>query len=162
MNKLRMATAVAIAVAMMLSFGPMARADIVTQPFASLGGGAVVINFDHNTGNGNVLRFRVINGSGEPAWFGVYDCPNNVCSLVGDVTVQPGVTLEQVVPGISVQWTCEALDPAHPEWGCEWGLKMGTCRFVAQWPAVQLVNVRMYRVFFEDGMLLPSDGIVLR
>lgn len=71
MKRIRM-WSVALAVVLALVVAPVAQAAIVTLDFASFGNGQVTVNFDYNQGNGNILRFRCINNSDQPAWFGVF------------------------------------------------------------------------------------------
>jgi len=125
-----------ILLVLVLALLPMpAHAEIITTPFSEFANGDVVINFDHNRGNGNVLRFRCINNADQDAWLGVYDCPNGECTLVGDAICYAGETYEVNVPGISVAWKCELLDPEHPEWGEDCGLDMADYQFHARYPA---------------------------
>lgn len=125
----------ALALVLIAMLAYPAQAAIITTPFSEFGDGAVVIEYDRNDGNGNVLRFRVINNSDQPAWLGVYDCPGGSCTLLGETVVAGGVTFEQNVPGVTVQWVCELYDPAHPEWGEDCGLQMADYVFQARWPA---------------------------
>lgn len=109
-----------------LIVAPVANAAIVTLDFASFGGGQVVINFDYNEGNGNVIRFRCINGSQYDAWFGIYlvDPITHAETLVAERTCLANTTIEQNVPGVSMSWDL-----------VNGGINMGNYQFRARWPA---------------------------
>lgn len=130
MKRIRM-WSVALAVVLALVVAPVAQAAIVTLDFASFANGLVIVNYDRNDGNGNVLRFRVINNSDQPAWFGVYTCPGGTCTLLGEAAVAGGVTFEQGVPGVTVRYVCVP----DPPWPDDCGLQMGDYQFRARWPA---------------------------
>jgi hypothetical protein len=118
----------AVLVVLALVVAPAAQAAIVTLDFASFGSGAVVVNFDYNEGNGNVLRFRCINNSDQSAWFGVYlmdyttDPPGE--TLVGERVCLPHETITQNIPGVSMAW--DLVDG---------GIMMGNYQFRARYPA---------------------------
>lgn len=131
MHKYTARIVVVIVLLLALIGAPAAEAAIITTPFAEFGNGAVVINYDRNDGSGNVLRFRVINNSDLPAWFGVFTCPDGVCTLLGGAAVAGGVTFEQGVPGVTVRWVCVP----DPPWPDDCGLQMGDYQFRARWPA---------------------------
>lgn len=125
-NSTLRASVFALVLILALAVAPIAQAAIITLDFASFGSGAVVINFDYNQGNGNILRFRCINNSQYDAWFGVYDVdPNSgLETLLGERYCLAGQTIEQNVPGVSVAW--DLVDG---------GLIMGDYQFRARWPA---------------------------
>lgn len=124
MNRLHKSVVLAVLLAMLVVVP--AFASIVTLPFSSFGGGAVVINFDYNTGNGNVLRFRCINESDSAAWFGVYlmDYEAGTETLVGERYCLAHETITQNVPGVSIAW--DTVDG---------GIMMGNYQFRARYPA---------------------------
>jgi len=93
---------------------------IVTLDFATFGGGAVVVNFDYNDVNGNVVRVRGINNSAHAAIFTVLN--NDVQAL--QVTLPAGQTATQNVSNINLSWDT-----------VEGGLLMGAYQFQARWPA---------------------------
>lgn len=115
-----------LALVLLLVLAAPAQAAIVTLEFASFDNGRAVVNFDYNTGNGNVLRFRCVNNSPNALWFGVYrvDPVTGAETLLGQRTCLAGQTLEQNVPGVSVQW--DLIDG---------GLIMGDLQFRARYPA---------------------------
>lgn len=127
MKRIRM-WSVALAVVLALVVAPVAQAAIVTLDFASFGNGQVTVNFDYNQGNGNILRFRCINNSDQPAWFGVFlmDYTQNPPgeTLVGQRTCAAHSTIEQNVPGVSMAWDL-----------VNGGIMMGNYQFRARWPA---------------------------
>lgn len=117
---------IALVLVVLLASVLPASAAIVTMEFASFNNGQAVVNFDYNTGNGNVLRFRCVNNSAYAVWFGVFrvDPITGQETLLGERTCNAGQTLEQNVPGVSVQW--DLIDG---------GLMMGNYQFRARWPA---------------------------
>ena len=125
-----------IVVVLLLAGGQVANAEIVTVPFASFGNGGAVINYDHNTGNGNVLRFRCINDSAGTLWFGVYmmDYDAGTETLLGEKDCIPGETFEQNVPGVTVRWVCIPYE-GHLEWPPDCGLDMANYQFRARYSA---------------------------
>ena len=110
-----------------LALPAQAHAAIVTVPFSEFGSGAVVINYDRNDGNGNVLRFRCINNSPYPAWLAVY----NNGALLGQATCPANGTYEVNIPGVTVRYVCIP----DPPWEDDCGLQMGGYVFMARWPA---------------------------
>jgi len=122
----------------LLFAGQAVDAAIVTRDFATFGGGQVVVTFDHNEGNGNVLHFDCVNVSDYDAWLGVYRMDYSQTppteTLMGEDICPAHGSFSTPVPGLSVQWICELLDPEHPEWGEDCGLDMADLQFRARWP----------------------------
>jgi len=101
----------------------------VTFQYATLGDGAVTVEYDVSNANWRVSRIRCINNSLHDAVGRIYDNGELVFTAVGPA----GETTEWPVSGIQLGWQPDYWNDLTQQWEPS-GIEMGTYEFSAQWP----------------------------